>query len=318
MKKIIGFIFVLAIFLYSCSEKQDALDVGTHPEGWNNPQSEIFHAKTVVEAGSENCQDCHGTDYLGGTSGVSCYQCHGSFPHPVGFADINSPGFHGEFIKVSPVLWDIRSCQSCHGEDYSGGAYAPSCTTCHSAEDGPEACNTCHGSSTNIAPPQDLSNNTVNTAIGVGAHQTHVATTAITRVYSCTMCHTEVSEFDDPDHIDGIVHAEVLFGELATDSGELSTDWNRTTASCSQVYCHGSFALGSDGDITGKSDAVVWTQVNPDPAACNFCHTLPPAGHDGQGVFTTPGSCAQCHGSVVNSNGVIINKFLHINGEGNF
>lgn len=317
MKKIIGFIFVLAIFLYSCSEKQDALDVGTHPEGWNNPQSEIFHAKTVVEAGSENCQDCHGTDYLGGTSGVSCYQCHGSFPHPVGFADINSPGFHGEFIKVSPVLWNIRSCQSCHGEDYRGGAYAPSCTTCHSAEDGPEACNTCHGSSTNIAPPQDLSNNTINTAIGVGAHQTHVATTTITRVYSCTMCHTEVSEFDDPDHFDGIEHAEVIFGELATDSGELSTSWNRTTASCSQVYCHGSFTLGSGGQITGKSDPVVWTEVNPDPAACDFCHDLPPAGHP-QVPDTTPGSCAQCHGSVVNSNGVIINKFLHINGEGNF
>ena len=309
MKKLIGFIFILAIFLYSCSEKQSTLDVGTHPEDWNNPQSEIFHAKTVLEAGSESCQDCHGSDYLGGTSGVSCYQCHASYPHP--------DTFHGNFIKVAPVSWDIRTCRSCHGEDYSGGSYAPSCTTCHSGDDGPETCNTCHGSSTNIAPPQDLSNNTVNTAVGVGAHQIHVATTAVTRVYSCTMCHVEVSEFEDPDHLDGIEHAEVVFGELATDSGELSTDWDRAAATCSEVYCHGSFALGSDGDITGKSDPVVWTETNPDPAACDFCHELPPAGHP-QVPDTTPGSCAECHGSVVNSSGVIIGKNLHINGEGNF
>lgn len=318
MKTLIRFLIIIAIFLYSCSEKQDSLRVGTHPEGWNNPQAEQFHAKVVLESGYEGCQSCHGTDYKGGTSGISCYQCHGNFPHPVGFANISSPNFHGEFIKQAPINWKIRECRSCHGLDYSGGSYASSCVTCHTATNGPEACHTCHGSTTNIAPPQDLSNNTLHTAIGVGAHQMHVENTVITRTYACTMCHPQIENFDDADHIDNTPNAEVIFDTLATNSGQLNTNWNRSTASCSEVYCHGAFALGSGGQIKGKSEPVVWTALNPDPAACNFCHELPPSGHFGQGIYTTPGSCAACHGSVVNSNGVIINKTLHINGQPNF
>ena len=68
----------------------------------------------------------------------------------------------------------------------------------------------------------------------------------------------------------------------------------------------------------GNSTPVVWTVQNPDPEACDFCHGLPPTGHTGQGQYTNPGDCAECHGSVVNSNGEIINKNLHINGLPNF
>ncbi len=318
MKTLLGLSIIFVIFLYSCSEKKDSLSVGTHPEGWNNPQSAQFHARVVLESGYESCQSCHGADFKGGTSQISCYQCHGNFPHPVGFAALSSPDFHGEFIKQPPLNWNIRECRSCHGLDYSGRSYAPSCNTCHTAVNGPEACHTCHGSSANSAPPQDLSNNTTNTEIGVGAHQKHVATTVITTLYGCDMCHVQVAHFDDPNHIDDTPNAEVFFADLATRSGQLNASWNRATASCSEVYCHGAFALGSGGQIRGKSDPVVWTQVNPDPAGCNFCHNLPPTGHFGQGIYTTPGSCATCHGSVVNANGVIINKALHINGQPNF
>jgi hypothetical protein len=312
-------IIFLILIVSSCSEKQKVLDVGAHPDVWTDASSEEFHGKAVVESGKESCASCHGTDFEGGTSKVSCKGsgCHTIYPHKAGFSEMSSDDFHGQYIK-NALNWNLAPCQTCHGESYDQAINGVSCKTCHTATAGPEACNTCHGSLSNIAPPQDLSNNTQNTAIGVGAHQIHITTSDITQVYSCGMCHTKVNNFDDPNHIDGTGHAEVIFADLATNSGELSSSWDHNNASCSQVYCHGSFAFGSGGQITGNSDPVVWTAVNPDPAACDFCHALPPAGHPGQGIYTTPGSCALCHSSVVNSDGLIINTFLHINGEANF
>jgi hypothetical protein len=37
-----------------------------------------------VDGGFLECQSCHGDDFLGGTSEVSCFTCHGlEAPHPV-------------------------------------------------------------------------------------------------------------------------------------------------------------------------------------------------------------------------------------------
>ena len=76
---------------------------------------------------------CHGDDYLGGTSGVSCYQCHAGGPsgHPTTSIWVGSPDsddFHGED--------DIARCVTCHGDDYLGGTSGVSCYQCH---DGPNA-----------------------------------------------------------------------------------------------------------------------------------------------------------------------------------
>ncbi len=42
-----------------------------HPDGW-----EQDHGDYVEANGYTSCAECHGEDYTGGTSGVSCYQCH--------------------------------------------------------------------------------------------------------------------------------------------------------------------------------------------------------------------------------------------------
>ena len=36
-----------------------------------------FMHKSGLENPEANCVQCHGSDLRGGTSGVSCYQCHG-------------------------------------------------------------------------------------------------------------------------------------------------------------------------------------------------------------------------------------------------
>jgi hypothetical protein len=61
------------VSLYSC----------TSPESNTNPASGhtvnkggVYHM-TGLNDPETNCVQCHGSDLRGGTSGVSCYQCHG-------------------------------------------------------------------------------------------------------------------------------------------------------------------------------------------------------------------------------------------------
>jgi len=273
-KLYIIFLLVSTIMLYfSCVEQKDPLSVSTHPDGWNNVQSSKFHGKMVIEsaANAQNCGTCHGLDFKGGSSGVSCYSggCHDIYPHNSDFSDSLSENFHGNYIADSLSFsllicqgchgndfkgiesdkkdcytsgchsvyphtsgfeskssqnfhgtyiandlnwnkdicqkchgvdykgngyvekscyddchviyphepgfgdslstkfhadtiavkfnWNLTICKNCHGTDYSGNGYGnKNCLTCHSQQDGPEACNTCHGNAINHAPPQRL------------------------------------------------------------------------------------------------------------------------------------------------------------------
>ncbi len=202
---------------YTCHESYP------HADTWLTATEEGHGAFVkALEWDLESCADCHGEDYKGGSSEVSCYTCHESYPHPenhewVGGTDVS----HGKYIKTQ--YWDLSSCQLCHGEDYAGGTTNTSCTTCHSGEQGPESCNVCHGSGFNAAPPQDLADHSETTYLGVGAHQTHMAVSPY-----CELCHHQPESFDDPLHLDGNLPAEV----------NENLQWNRETATCANVYCH--------------------------------------------------------------------------------
>ncbi len=94
-----------------------------------SPDSLDFHGKDDIA----RCITCHGEEYLGGTSDVSCFQCHAGGPsgHPAISIWVDTPGspdFHGKD--------DIARCITCHGEDYLGGTSGVSCYQCH---DGPNA-----------------------------------------------------------------------------------------------------------------------------------------------------------------------------------
>lgn len=84
------------VFLYGCSEVKDNLtvapDVQTHPAGWGDPSSSDFHGKSMaaLNFNIRGCKSCHGGDYSGGTSGVSCLTCHTNGP---------------------------EACNTCHGND---------------------------------------------------------------------------------------------------------------------------------------------------------------------------------------------------------
>ena len=322
---LIGLIFIISVFvLFSCSEKKEPLGISTHPEGWTDQSSDNFHGKAVVSnsLSLKSCRNCHGYHYDGGTSDVSCYssECHSVYPHPKDFANPTSPNFHEQLMPE--INWNLMECQTCHGADYAGmGTPEKNCLSCHKSQGGPEACNTCHGSQNNAAPPEDLEGNTSTNALGVGAHQPHVAGTTWStfKQGECYKCHHEVASFDDPAHIDNTPHAEINFGVLATQSGKLSPVWDRTSGSCSDVYCHGGFEFKksdsqypwayADSVITGNNAEVFWKFVGTGQAFCGSCHGLPPAGH------IQVNTCNGCHEDVVDDNFNIVNKFLHINGQ---
>jgi predicted CxxxxCH...CXXCH cytochrome family protein len=195
--------------------------------------------------------------------------------HDVGWVNPSVQNNHGRVIAAQG--YSMGECKSCHGSDYKGGVTATSCFSCH--QKGPESCSTCHGSSTSIAPPIDLSGNTETTARGVGAHQKHMEAAALSTGYRCTTCHQIPESFSDPVHINTDVEGTpVVFGDSlsSTPSGEFgerhtpNPQYNHTAASCSDVYCHGSFEGGNQNNI------VIWNASNQ--AQCGSCHGDPATG----------------------------------------
>jgi len=102
---------------------------GGHPGGWADREAEQFHGESVEKAGPMACRTCHGTDYRGGWSGVSCYECHAGGPsgHPDGWMNRSSASFHG--LKV--LTQGVEDCTRCHGFGLGGGTTGVACASCH-------------------------------------------------------------------------------------------------------------------------------------------------------------------------------------------
>ncbi|NQU27907.1 MAG: hypothetical protein HQ528_06435, partial [Candidatus Marinimicrobia bacterium] len=86
---------MILIFISGCAEEATPI---AHPDGWaDDPDSEYFHSRKVAVNGIAFCKSCHGgagtNDYYGGSSGISCYQCHKGGPsgHPVFQLWVGSP-----------------------------------------------------------------------------------------------------------------------------------------------------------------------------------------------------------------------------------
>jgi len=107
-----------------------------HMTGWVDTLSATFHGDFLKAGGFhlQACTECHGADFSGGTSNVSCYTCHDAYPHTESWMDTMSTGFHGVFLKnTSPSAWDVQQCSPCHGGTFTGGPAGVACFPCHSA-----------------------------------------------------------------------------------------------------------------------------------------------------------------------------------------
>jgi len=246
--------------------------------------------------------------------------------HKEGITTLNSPNFHGDLVKGNN--WSFALCQQCHASDLKGGITDKSCFTCHTQTDGPKSCNTCHGNFNNpdrIAPPRDTNGDILTTSKGVGAHFSHLYDNDLTENVKCENCHSVPQNFDSPGHVDSKLPAELNFTGLAVQGIASNANYNNSTTSCSNTYCHGNFEIKksealpehqyifTSDKIVGLNKTVNWTKVDETQAECGSCHDIPPEGHLGFGILPLS-SCAICHQGVVNDLGKIIDKKKHING----
>jgi hypothetical protein len=185
--------------------------------------------------------------------------------HPAGFLDPDSDAFHG--AELARRGWDLALCASCHGEDFGGGAAQVSCRDCH--EDGPTACDTCHGD-----PPSS------------GAHPTHLAR------FACATCHVVPATWDAAGHVLGDEPpADVSFAGLAAGGGY--------DGDACGVYCHGEARPRWRG---GPDEAACGTCHGAPPATadhaydtCATCH--PNGARHVDGSLDVGTACNGCHGT---------------------
>ena len=105
------------------------LDEGGHPQGWMTPGNPAFHGNAVAAAGPFGCRNCHGQDYRGGRTGISCFTCHADGPsgHPDGWMNEHAASFHGYVVQREGV----SDCVRCHGVGLTGGTSRVACARCH-------------------------------------------------------------------------------------------------------------------------------------------------------------------------------------------
>ena len=173
---------------------------------------------------------------------------------------------------------------------------------------GEVTCTSCHGSTDNPAgeaqwaPPKDLAGDTDASKMGVGAHQKHLADSALRQAISCSDCHPVPASFTAPGHHDGKL--DLAWGALATTS-DLKPVFNPETGTCSSVWCHGAALFG------GKNTTPVWNNSGVNQVACGACHGVPPPP-----PHAADPNCHTCHPGTVTADGKIdVAGGLHINGR---
>jgi predicted CxxxxCH...CXXCH cytochrome family protein len=248
-------------------------------------------APPAFEPATGTCSDvyCHG-----GTLG------DGAAAHP-------APTWYGPSGQAA--------CGGCHGAPPTDHAQT-TCNGCHPAPrpgdrvaaghldgvlDVGAGCTDCHGSAAGgPAPPRSLDGATAPSALAVGAHQSHLrAAGRVSAPIACQECHVVPASVTAPGHIDSERPAEVFpagSGTLARADGAVPT-WDRGTATCSDVYCHGGGAGLATDDAPGRVAVPTWTRVGRGEAACGRCHGLPP-----RDTVHAPtlgiADCTTCHPSV--------------------
>ena len=311
----------------SCYECHDEGFTAGHPEGWLNPSSDNWHGTPVIDSGAESCAACHGEDYMGGWTEVSCYTCHnGPSGHPQGFTDPTSSTGHAAVIAAE----GNESCAACHGADYMGGWAEVSCFTCHAGgpsghpaqaewlssssdsfhgkavfEDGSESCIRCHGddlkggtsgqSCYQCHQESDIITSHPDGWINPTADPWHGGTVVELTASACTSCHGE----DYKGGWSGNSCYTCHNGPSGHPQGFI--DPSSTTGHVAIVQADGN---GSCAACHGEDYKGGWAEVS-----CYTCHAGGPSGHPAPNVWLNdenslshnnqfiqdPNECWKCH-----------------------
>jgi len=224
------------------------------------------------------CAECHGSDYGGGISGVSCTSCHlggVNSVHPISWGtgtqiDLN----HAPYVMSNGAT----ACANiyCHGANLNG-VTGPACSSCHLGGSPVTAtgCTSCHGKppSGMLAPNRS------------GAHAAHNALPNVINV--CDTCHSNAGT-GTLNHDNGVV--DLAFLNAYNAKGGVAV--RNADGTCSNISCHG--GQTTPGWSSGTSIDIA-TQ-------CTLCHTYGTAafnsflsGKHAYHVDTEGIDCVTCH-----------------------
>ena len=71
----VSILFLMLILIIACEETNDLPKY--NPTADHTISKDGFLHKSGLDQALTNCVSCHGSDLEGGTTGVSCYECHG-------------------------------------------------------------------------------------------------------------------------------------------------------------------------------------------------------------------------------------------------
>jgi predicted CxxxxCH...CXXCH cytochrome family protein len=125
----------------SCFTCHQAGSTGTPPHAFPWLPGDTYVHTTTDQGNAPVCALCHLNNrtppsYATVPAGTTpdCFNntlCHGAVGHAAGWANPNS---HGAAAKSAPgTATGFSYCQSCHGNDFTGGTVNQSCFTCHQA-----------------------------------------------------------------------------------------------------------------------------------------------------------------------------------------
>ncbi|MEI6972212.1 MAG: hypothetical protein WCL44_11945 [bacterium] len=239
----------------------------SHPIGsaWLDKKSGTFHG-IDAERDPAQCAVCHGDDYRGGSSGVSCYACHfgpsGSLvPAGVSWSHGTTP--HSSLSAHEAV------CNGCHASSRSYG-------------NGPASCHDCHRGSVIHATGQSWLDRKLATFHGIPAAQ---------NLAQCAACHGN----DYQGGTSGVSCYRCHFGPSGS-KAPAGGGWTHGTAPHSSLGAHE--AVCSECHDLDRS-------YGNGPASCHDCHEssvthqtgsswLLPGNHAQQSIGNRS-SCLGCH-----------------------
>jgi predicted CxxxxCH...CXXCH cytochrome family protein len=307
------------------------------------------------------CSSCHketkNLNHNGNGQNIQCGHCHGAHVREVTDTDatVNQKLVRRDFsnmstakiklgankkvfYKQSTALRFVRSdnkgiCQVCHtpthGVDFN--ATKDSCLLCHTHANGFSAvnCTACHGqppiadlvSGPNGKSSQDYSLNEANTP-----HATHASKAYYD--YACKNCHydgTKVGYHNTGtgSFTDVFIDTTGSVGDQVGLTKNSAGNYNPTTKTCSNVYCHSNGnprVIGIDWK-DASHETPSWNNgrnlIQGKPGECINCHesgnTLLTNAHYAH-VTTSAIKCYVCHADTVNSMTAITDRSKHANG----
>lgn len=279
------YLFIIPIILlvsYSCSDIKEDISApvstnGIHPEGFAIESSSNFHGTFLKQDNwnLELCKTCHASDYKGGITEQSCFECHKSSDGP-------------------------EACNTCHG-DFNDGLLtdstriAPPRTVL--SED-----NSAAGAHVSHLYENDLTAN-------VDCAQCHVVPNNVNdeghivpgaKHATLTFGDLAKNQGADPDYNFETKKCSNIYCH-----GNFK--FLKDSSSFAFIY--------TDSLIVGNNFQPQWNKLDDTQAECGTCHSLPPIGHQNAGNDPDATTCAGCHSGVVGADGTIIDSTKHINGK---